>query len=425
MSTQQRAAANGALTESRRMPAKPLSSRRGTASGSEQGEVQLSFRSQGMNFALSDEQLMLQKSAADFVRRDSSLKRIRALRDEPLGFSRELYGKMAELGWLAIPFPESAGGLGQGLVDLAVVLEELGRGLMPEPVLSSVLLGGQALALGGSAAQQKEWLPKVAEGQALLTLAHQERQSRYDPFDVATQAQRDGAAWVLSGEKSYVPDAGVADRIVVTARTQGNRRDREGVGLFLVDPKAKGVTLTAVPTSDARRRFHVKLERVKLDDGQRLSGTTPPDMALEAALDRATVGLAAEMLGSMGEAFRMTLDYLKTRQQFGVPIGSFQALQHRASDEYVQTELARSAVYYAAMCVDEKMPDAQAAVSTAKARCNDAFHLIANESIQMHGGIGMTDEHDIGFFFKRARAAEVTLGDSNYHRDRYARLREY
>jgi alkylation response protein AidB-like acyl-CoA dehydrogenase len=378
-----------------------------------------------MNFALSDEQQMLQKSASDFVHRESSLKRIRELRTDGTGFSKPLYAKMAELGWLAIPFAESVGGLGHGLVEMSVVMEELGRGLMPEPVLSSILLGGQAIALGGSAAQQKEWLPKIAEGQAIVSLGYLEKQSRYDPFDVTTQAKRDGAAWTLTGEKTYVPDAGVADGIVVTARTQGTRRDREGVAMFVIDPKAKGVTLVPVPTSDWRKRFHLKLDKVRVEDAARLSGTTPADMALESALDRATIALSAEMLGSMSEAFKMTLDYLKTRQQFGVPIGSFQALQHRAADEYVQTELSRSAVYYAAMCVDEKMADAQAAVSTAKARCNDAFHLIANESVQMHGGIGMTDEHDIGFFFKRARAAEATLGDSNYHRDRYARLREY
>jgi len=378
-----------------------------------------------MNFALSDEQQMLQKSASDFVRRESSLKRIRELRNDTAGFSRELYGKMAELGWLGMAFPENAGGLGQGLVEMAVVMEELGKGLMPEPVLSSVLLGGQAILLGGTADQQRQWLPKISEGGAIVTLAYLERQSRYDPFDVMTQASRDGAGWRLEGEKTYVPDAGAASGIVVTARTRGGRRDREGVGLFIVDPRAKGVTLTAVPTADSRKRFHVKLDKVKVDDGARLNGATPSDLALEGALDRATVGLSAEMLGSMNEAFRMTLDYLKTRHQFGAPIGSFQALQHRAADQYVQTELSRSAVYYAAMCVDEKMPDAQAAVSTAKARCNDAFHLIANESIQMHGGIGMTDEHDIGFFFKRSRVAEVTLGDSTFHRDRYARLREY
>jgi alkylation response protein AidB-like acyl-CoA dehydrogenase len=176
---------------------------------------------------------------------------------------------------------------------------------------------------------------------------------------------------------------------------------------------------------DWRKRQIVKLDGVTVGEGDRLSGADATDVAFEAVLDRATVGLCAEMLGSMNEAFRMTLEYLKTRVQFGVPIGSFQALKHRAADEFVQTELSRSAVYYAAMAIDEKLPEAARAVSTAKARCNDAFHLIGNESIQMHGGIGMTDEHDIGFYFKRARVAEVTLGDSTFHRDRYARLKEY
>jgi len=223
----------------------------------------------------------------------------------------------------------------------------------------------------------------------------------------------------------FVPDDGVADALVVSARTGGGRREREGVELFLVDPKAAGVTLQELPYMDWRRRFSVRLDGAKVDEAARLAGDLPPDQALETTLDRATTGVSAEMLGAMNEAFTMTLDYLRTRVQFNRPIGSFQALKHRAADEYVQTELSRSSVYYAAMCLDEEMADAQAAVSTAKARCNDAFHLIANESIQMHGGIGMTDEHDIGFFFKRARVAEVTLGDSAYHRDRYARLREY
>src|SRR5579863_2906405 len=219
-----------------------------------------------MNFALSDEQQMLQKSASDFVHRESSLKRIRELRTDAVGFSKTLYGKMAELGWLAIPFPESAGGLGQGLVEMVVVMEELGKGLMPEPILSSVLLGGQAVALGGSVEQQKNWLGKISEGQAILSLAYQERQSRYDPFDVMTKATRDGGGWVLSGEKTYVSDAAAADGIVVTARTQGGRRDREGVAMFIIDPKANGVTLTAVPTADWRKRFHVKLDKVKIGD---------------------------------------------------------------------------------------------------------------------------------------------------------------
>jgi len=377
-----------------------------------------------MNFALSEEQEMLQQSAKDFVARESDLKRIRTLREDEIGFSKDLWKKMAELGWLGIPFPEEYGGLGQGMVDMIVVMEEMGRGLMPEPIYATVLLAGHALALAGNEAQKKEWLPKIIEGDAFMTLGHMERDSRYDPFSVKTSAKKSGEKWVLDGEKAFVPDAHVAERIIVTARSSGGSQSREGVEMFLVDPKAKGVTLTNIPSMDWRKRHLVKLEKVEVSEADRLTGATAAD-ALEDVLDRATVGLSAEMLGAMNEAFHMTLEYMKTRVQFGVPIGSFQALKHRAADEFVQTELSRSAVYFAAMSIDEKMADAQIAVSTCKARCNDAFHLIANESIQMHGGIGMTDEHDIGFFFKRARAAEVTLGDSTYHRDRYARLKEY
>ncbi len=378
-----------------------------------------------MNFALSDEQQMLQSSAAAFVKRDSPLTRIRELRNDEIGFSRELWGAMAELGWLGMSFPEAAGGLGMGAVETIVVMEELGRGLLPEPMLSTVLLGGRAILEAGSPEQHEAWLPAMIGGEKFLSLGYLERQGRYDPFNVKTTATQEGGAWRLSGEKTFVPDAAVAERIVISARTAGGPADREGIGLFLVNPKAAGVTLTLIPSMDWRKRCVVQMDNVAVDDGERLG---PPDQGagpLERTLDWATAGVAAEMLGAMNEAFSMTLEYLKTRKQFGVPIGTFQALKHRAADEYVQTELARSAVYYAAMALDEQQEDAATAVSTAKARCNDAFHLIANESIQMHGGIGMTDEHDIGFFFKRARAAEVTLGDSNYHRDRYARLKGY
>ena len=377
-----------------------------------------------MNFALSEEQQMLQASAKDFVARESSLKRIREMREDAQGFSKDIWKKMAALGWQGILFPEQFGGLGQGMVEMIVVMEELGRGLMPEPMLSSILLGGNAVLLAGTEAQREEWIGGLVEGKHFLSLGYLERQSRYDPFDVSTEAKKSGKSWVLDGEKIFVPDAEVAERIVISARAGGNRRSREGVELFLVKKDAPGVTLVPIPTMDWRRQYLVKLDGVKVDEADRLSGAEGGD-ALEAALDRATVGLCGEMLGAMNEAFRMTLDYLKTRVQFGVPIGSFQALKHRAADEYVQTELSRSSVYFAAMALDENMPEAARAVSTAKARCNDAFNLVANESIQMHGGIGMTDEHDIGFFFKRARVSKVTLGDSDYHRDRYARLKEY
>lgn len=382
-----------------------------------------------MNFALSEEQQLLQTTVKEFVSRESSLKRIRELREDDRGFSPEVWEKLAGLGLLGITLPEDLGGLGMGMVELAVVMEELGRGLIPEPMLSSVLLGGNALLLGGSPDQRKAWLPGLAEGRVFLSLAYQEPQSRFDPFDVATTAEKpaekSGEDWELSGEKTFVPDAAVAHRIIVTARTKGGRRDREGVELFLLDPQAAGVTLSPVPSMDWRKRHTLKLDKVKVDKEALMQGDLPADQALEHTLDRAATGLSAEMLGAMNAAFEMTLDYLRTRKQFGQPIGAFQGLKHRAADEYVQTELARSSVYYAAMCMDEGMDEAPVAVSTAKARCNDAFHLIANESIQMHGGIGMTDEHDIGFYFKRARVSAVTLGDSAFHRDRYARLKEY
>ncbi|MDH4246458.1 MAG: acyl-CoA/acyl-ACP dehydrogenase, partial [Deltaproteobacteria bacterium] len=266
-----------------------------------------------MNFALSEEQQMLQQMAKDFVGRESSLKRIRALREDPLGFSREVWRKMAELGMLGITLPESDGGQGMGMVEMVVVMEELGRGLMPEPMLSTVLLGANALRYGGSAAQRKAWLPRVAAGEALLTLAYQEVQSRYEPFDVVTQAKKSGKGWTLQGEKIFVPDAEAADVLVVTARTAGGRRDREGVELFLVPRKAKGVSLELVPSMDWRKRYRVKLAGVALESDARLEGERPPDQALEAALDRATTGISAEMLGAMNQAFALTLDYLKTR----------------------------------------------------------------------------------------------------------------
>ncbi|MCZ6557049.1 MAG: acyl-CoA/acyl-ACP dehydrogenase [SAR324 cluster bacterium] len=244
-----------------------------------------------MNFALSEEQEMLQASANEFVKRESSLKRIRELREDEIGFSRGIWEKMAELGWQGITFPEEFGGLGEGMVEMIVVMEELGRGLMPEPMLSSVLMAGNALVCGGSKEQQEQWLPKISDGSALMSLGYLERQSRYDPYDVETDAKKDGSGWVLSGEKMFVPDAGVSERIVVSARSSGQRRSREGVEMFLVDPKAKGVTLTPIPTMDWRKQFMLKLDRVTVDESERLSGKDGGE-ALEAALDRATVGLS-------------------------------------------------------------------------------------------------------------------------------------
>jgi alkylation response protein AidB-like acyl-CoA dehydrogenase len=374
-----------------------------------------------LQLALTEDQELLAKTAADFAREHSPVSRVRALRDarDPDGFSRALWKQMAELGWVGIPFPESLGGAGLGLAELAVVLEALGHTLAPEPFLSTVLLGGQALLLGGSEAQKDAWLPGLVQGETLLTLAYQEPRSRYDLHRVSTRAEREGDGFRISGEKVQVLDGHVADAIVVSARASGADGDSDGIGLYLVRADAAGLDVEPQRRVDSRNASLVTLRGAAAEE---IAGGAA---LLERVVDIATAGLAAEMLGSMHGIFQRTIDYLKSRQQFGTPIGSFQGLKHRAADMFIQLELSRSAVRAAARAVDEGGDDVAKGVSLAKARCSDAFLLAANEGIQMHGGIGMTDEYDMGFYLKRARAAELTFGDAAYHRDRWARLSGY
>jgi alkylation response protein AidB-like acyl-CoA dehydrogenase len=378
---------------------------------------------------LSEEQELLQHTARDFVAGRSSLRRIRQLRDtaDPEGFSRDLWREMAALGWLGIGLPEAYGGAGLGATELMVVLEEMGRGLMPEPMLSTVCLGANAILLGGSEAQRREHLPAVAAGERLLALAGQEPRSRYAFHHVETRAEPSGGGWVLRGEKVGVLDGHVADRLIVPARTAGAPRDPAGITLFVVRPDASGVRIERQARVDSRNAALVHLNGVRAGPADVLGEAGGGGVLLERVVDRGTVGLAAEMLGAMSAAFDLTMDYLRTRVQFGVPIGSFQALKHRAARMFVEIELARSAVLHAHRVLDDGADDAAVAraASIAKAKCTDAFRLIADEAVQMHGGIGMTDEHDIGFFLKRARAAEVTFGDAAHHRDRLARLDGY
>ena len=380
-----------------------------------------------MQLVLTEDQELLAKTAADFAAEYSPVSRMRALRDanDADGFSRELWRQMAELGWVGIPFPEEFGGADMGLAGLAVVLEALGRKLAPEPFLSSVLLGGQALLLGGSERQKSEWLPKLVEGERLLTVAYQERRSRYDLRCVATRAERKGSGWCLRGEKIQVLDGSAADGIVVVARTSGGERDADGITLFAVRSDASGLRVERQHRVDSRNAAVVSLDGVAVGTEDVVGDEDRGGDLLERVVDRATVGLCAEMLGSMSEAFESTLGYLKQREQFGVPIGSFQALKHRAAQQFIEIELCRSVVMAAARGVDDGAEDAARLVSLAKARCSDAAILVANEAIQMYGGIGMTDEHDIGFYLKRARVAELTFGDSAFHRDRWARMGGY
>jgi alkylation response protein AidB-like acyl-CoA dehydrogenase len=382
-----------------------------------------------VDLVLTPEQDLLQQTVREFVTGRSSLRRIRTLRDGAAadGFSRPLWAEMAQLGWVGIVVPVEHGGVGLGYLDLMVVMQELGRGLMPEPMIGTVLLGANALLLGGSAAQRQGQLPAVAAGERLLALAYQEAQSRHDPHHVETRAEPTGHGWTLRGEKTHVLDGSVADRLIVSARTAGGPRDPDGITLFLLAPDAPGVTVERQARLDSRPAARVRLDGVHVGRDAVLGAPGEGGALLSRVLDRATIGLGAEMLGSMSAAFEMTTEYLKTRVQFGVPIGSFQALKHRAARMFVEMELAHSAVMGAHRTVDEGRDDAAVAraAGVAKARCSDAFLLIANEAVQMHGGIGMTDEHDIGFFLKRARAAEMTFGDAAWHRDRLAHLDGY
>jgi acyl-CoA dehydrogenase len=380
-----------------------------------------------MSLVRTEEQEILARTAREFVNGRSPLKRVRELREDELGFSRELWTAMAELGWLGIVVPERYGGAGLGWAELAVVMEEAGRGLLPEPLVGSVLLATTAVLLGGSDAQKQAHLPALVSGERLAALGYQEAGSRYDPAHVTTRAERAGSGFTLTGEKVQVLDGNVADVLVVSARTAGDARDADGVTLFLVPSNAPGVAIERQWRLDHRPAALVRLDRVTVPADAILGVEHQGAALLGRVLDRATIGLTADMLGGLTAAFEMTLDYLKTRKQFGVPIGSFQALKHRAARLFVESELARSVVMAASQGIDDGLGDPEVArlASVAKARLSDAFMLVGYEGVQMHGGIGMTDEHDVGLYLKRARGAEIQFGDAAYHRDRVARLDGY
>lgn len=374
-----------------------------------------------MKLTFDEDQERLAETARSFVQSTTPIDRIRALRDskDPVGFSRDLWKRMAELGWAGICLPEEYGGSGLGFAELSIVLEALGRRLAPEPFVSTLLLGAQALLLGGTEEQRSAWLPRVARGEAVVTAAYEEPGSRYDIRKVETVAERTSSGHRITGRKVHVLDGQVADAMIVSAR--GER----GVSLFLVDPKSPGVTIARESRIDSRNAADVRFASVSVPE-HALVGEPGSGIGLLArVMDRATVGISAEMLGGANQAFEDTLAYLKSRVQFGVPIGSFQALQHRAARLFIELTLTRSAVLAAARTVDESPDRLPRMASLAKARASDVFVQVANEAIQMHGGIGVTDEFHLGFYLKRARVAEMTFGDGAFHRKRWAELGGY
>jgi alkylation response protein AidB-like acyl-CoA dehydrogenase len=375
---------------------------------------------------LTEEQSMLRDAARTWTQEKSPVSAFRKMRDSgaPLGYDPAAFNEMAEMGWTGVIIPEEYGGSDFGYLSLGLVLEELGRTLTASPLLATALASASALILGGTAAQKEAWLPKIASGEAVATLAIEEG-PHHAPEKVALAAAKSGAGYSLSGTKTFVLEGMGAALLIVSARTAGKPGDKEGITLFLVPGDAKGVTRKQLKLADSRGAAVVTFDKVEVGADAVLGEAGKGWDLLEKVLDRARAGLAAEMLGSAIQAFETTLDYLKTRVQFGQVIGSFQALQHRAAKMFNDLELARSCVEAALTAIDNDSPDVPELVSLAKAKVGDTLHLVSNEMVQMHGGIGMTDAHDAGFYLKRARAAEATFGGQAYHRDRYARINGY
>ena len=374
-----------------------------------------------MDFGFSQEQEMLRATARKFFENECKSEFVRARMEEPAGVTDEFWKKLGEQGWLGLVYPEQYGGAGLGFVDLTVLMEEMGRAVMPGPFFSTVLLGGATLLEAGSDAQKKEWLTKIAEGQARVTLAWTEPNARWDAAGVTTTAAASGGGFTLDGTKLFVPDAHVAHALVVVARTRDAAE--EGVSLFLVPTNAKGVSVTLLPTMDQTRKLcEVKLDNVSVPASALVGAKDGGWLPLSRVIRRASVALCAEMCGGAQKVLDMTTEYAKIRIAFGKPIGSYQGVKHKAADMLVDVENAKSLTYYAAWAVDENVPEAALAASMAKAYASDALRKVAGAGIQLHGGIGFTWEHDLHLYFKRAKSSEFTFGDATYHRERVAQL---
>ncbi|MDQ2859913.1 MAG: acyl-CoA dehydrogenase family protein [Pseudomonadota bacterium] len=375
---------------------------------------------------LTEEQTLLRDAARTWTREKSPVSAFRKLRDAgpALGYDRAAFAEMAAMGWAGVIIPEAYGGSDFGYLSLGLILEETGRTLTASPLVASALAGASAIVLGGAVGQKQAWLPRIAAGEAVATLAIDEG-PHHAPEKVALAASPNGDGFTLTGVKTFVLEGMAADLFVVSARTAGEGGAKEGITLFLVPADAAGLTRKTLKLADSRGAAVITFDKVQVGNDAVLGEVGKGWDLLEATLDRARAGLAAEMLGCALQAFETTLDYLKTRVQFGQVIGAFQALQHRAARMFTDLELARSCVEASLTAIDNGSPDAPELVSLAKAKAGEVLHLVSNEMVQMHGGIGMTDAHDAGLYLKRARSAEITFGSPSYHRDRYARLQGY
>ena len=376
-----------------------------------------------MNFGFNEEQELLRSTARKFFDNECGSETVRKLMEGPEGMTPDLWKKLAEQGWLGLIVPDEHGGMGLGMVDLVVLMEEMGRAVVPGPFFSTVLLGGLAILEAGTEAQKKAWLPRLASGDARATLAWMEPTADLGARGITLPATATSGGHTLNGTKLFVQDAHTADALVVAARTATGKSAEEGISLFLVPKDSAGLTVTLLPTMDQTRKLcEVTFKDVAVGSdalmGQAGSGWPP----LARVIDRATVGLCAEMCGGAQKVLDMTVEYAKIRQAFGRPIGSYQGVKHKAADMLVDVENSKSITYYAAWAMDEGVAEGPLAVSMAKAYVSDAYRRVSGAGIQLHGGIGFTWEHDLHLYFKRAKGSEFTFGDATWHRERVAQL---
>ena len=379
-----------------------------------------------MALVLNEEQSMLRDSARGLISDKAPVAHLRQLRDakDATGFSRDLWKAFAEMGFSGLLVPETFGGSGLGCVEAGIVMEEIGRTLMPSPFLSTAVLAASALSRGGSEAQKSHYLPKISDGSLLAALAVDEG-PKHRPLMTKLQAVRSGNGFRLSGDKAFVVDGHVADLLIVAARTAGSPGERDGLTLFLVDPRAKGIEIERTAMVDFHNAARIKFENAEVNADGVLGEVDQGFALLEGVLNIGRGAVASEMVGLSEEVFGRTVTYLKERKQFGKLIGEFQALQHRAAELYIDIEITRAATLKALQTLDGDFAHAAASVAVAKARAGSTATLAVQEGVQMHGGMGMTDQFDIGFFMKRARVCQELFGDTNFHADQLARMKSY
>jgi alkylation response protein AidB-like acyl-CoA dehydrogenase len=376
-----------------------------------------------MDFTLTDDQKMLVETVQSFTKKQSPVERLRKLRENEIGWDRKVWAQMGELGWLGVPFPESAGGFGGSFTDAALVVEQLGTTLVAEPYVPSVVVAGLTVARSGTAAQKEQLLGPMIEGKTSLALAATEKDSRYDAADVLTRAEKSGGDYKLSGKKEWVINGQAADHLLVSARTSGARRDRGGVSLFAVPRNAPGVKIRTVECMDSHKAAFVELEDVKLGKDALIGEEGQATPIIERAFDYGAAASCSEGNGINQATLAMTRDYLCEREQFGVKIGTFQALQHRLVDMFVQVELCKSTAIQAMIFIDsEDEGERKRAISCAKRQLIKGGYFVTRQAIQLHGGIGVTDEHNVGLYFKRMHALAALYGDEEFHVDRFMSL---